>query len=264
MASLIEAFTLIADDEASVRQMKKWLLTQKQTNKWSSSIATVHAIYALLLQGDEMLAGSNDLTISLGGNEVVSKDETKEPGTGYIKKIWHDHEVTSNMGEVQVTTDADRFSWGALHWQYYSPYGEIESAGNGLTILRKLYKKVLTEKGPVLKEISDQKDVKTGDKIVVRMMVTADRDFSFVHLKDQRTAAFEPTESRSGYRYKDGAGYYLSIRDASVNYFFDRLTKGNYVFEYELFRVRTGTYTGGLSTIQCVYAPEFNAHSQGQ
>ncbi len=264
MASLIEAFTLIADDEASVRQMKKWLLTQKQTNKWSSSIGTVHAIYALLLQGDEMLAGSNDLTISLGGNEVVSKDETKEPGTGYIKKIWHDHEVTSNMGEVQVTTDADRFSWGALHWQYYSTYGEIESAGNGLTILRKLYKKVLTEKGPVLKEISDQKDVKTGDKIVVRMMVTADRDFSFVHLKDQRTAAFEPTESRSGYRYKDGAGYYLSIRDASVNYFFDRLTKGNYLFEYELFRVRTGTYTGGLSTIQCVYAPEFNAHSQGQ
>lgn len=264
MASLIEAFTLIEDDGSSVRQMKKWLLTQKQTNRWSSSIGTVHAIYALLLQGDEMLSGSNDIEISLGGDVAISKDEAKEPGTGYIKKVWHGKEIESAMGEIEVTTYEDRFSWGALHWQYYAPYSEIKSAGNGLTINRKLYKKVNTEQGPELVEIVDESSVKTGERIVVRMEVTADRDYSFVHLKDQRTAAFEPVETRSGYRYKNGAGFYLSVRDASVNYFFDHLRKGAYTFEYELFRVRTGDYTGGLSTIQCVYAPEFNAHSSGE
>ena len=264
MASLIEAFTLIADDQSAVREMKKWLLTQKQTNKWNSDIATVHAVYALLLQGEEMPDTNNDIEIRTGNTTVVSADDVKEPGTGYIKKVWHGKEVKPDFGNIEVSSAKDNFSWGAMHWQYYAPYSEITSAGNGITISRKLFKKEISDQGPELVQINEDAAVKNGDKIVVRMEVTTDRDYSFVHLKDNRTAAFEPVEMNSGYRYNDGAGYYFSVRDASVNYFFDYLPKGSYVFEYELFRVRKGSYTGGLSTIQCVYAPEFNAHSSGE
>ncbi|PIE88786.1 MAG: alpha-2-macroglobulin, partial [Bacteroidetes bacterium] len=263
MASLIEAFTLISGGEESVSLMKKWLLSQKQTNRWNSDIGTIHAIYALLLEGDEMLSGSNEVEITLGDELVVDGTDPKEPGTGYVKKVWHGEEVQSSMGEMQVNSSSDRFSWGALHWQYYAPYDEIEAAGNGLTISRKRYQKINTSKGPKYVEIKEEDRVKKGDRVVVRMQVTADRDYSFVHLKDQRSAAYEPVENRSGYRYQNGRGYYLSIRDASMNYYFDFLPKGTYLFEYELFKVRDGVYTGGLSTIQCVYAPEFNAHSAG-
>ncbi|PID93537.1 MAG: hypothetical protein CSA95_07185 [Bacteroidetes bacterium] len=263
MASLIEAFTLISGGEESVSLMKKWLLSQKQTNRWNSDIGTIHAIYALLLEGDEMLSGSNEVEITLGDELVVDGTDPKEPGTGYVKKVWHGEEVQSSMGEMQVNSSSDRFSWGALYWQYYAPYDEIEAAGNGLTISRKRYQKINTSKGPKYVEIKEEDRVKKGDRVVVRMQVTADRDYSFVHLKDQRSAAYEPVENRSGYRYQNGRGYYLSIRDASMNYYFDFLPKGTYLFEYELFKVRDGVYTGGLSTIQCVYAPEFNAHSSG-
>jgi hypothetical protein len=264
MASLIEAFTLIADDQSAVREMKKWLLTQKQTNKWSSDIGTVHAVYALLLQGEEMLDINNEIEIRIGNTTVVSAEDVKEPGTGYIKKAWHGKEIKPEFGNIEVSSGKDSFSWGAMHWQYYAPYSEITSAGNGITVSRKLFNKEISDQGPELVEINKETAVKTGDKIVVRMEVTTDRDYSFVHLKDSRTAAFEPVELNSGYRYNDGAGYYYSVRDASVNFFFDYLPKGSYVFEYELFRVRKGSYTGGITTIQCVYAPEFNAHSSGE
>lgn len=264
MASLIEAYTLVSENDAYVRQMKKWLLTQKQTNKWESSIGTVHAIYALLLQGENVLSGEEGITIRLDDTVVVDKEDQKEAGTGYIRKSWHGKEIRPEMGNISVTSEEDRFSWGALHWQYYVPYREVESAANGLTINRTLYKQIQTEQGPLLEEIADVEKIANGDKIIVRMEVVADRDYSFVHLKDQRTAAYEPVDTRSGYQYKNGAGYYLSVRDASVNYYFDHLPKGSYVFEYELYKIRKGTYSGGMSTIQCMYAPEFNAHSCGE
>jgi hypothetical protein len=42
------------------------------------------------------------------------------------------------------------------------------------------------------------------------------------------------------------------------------LPKGTWVFEYPLFVTHTGDFAAGISTIQSMYAPEFNAHSEGK
>jgi uncharacterized protein YfaS (alpha-2-macroglobulin family) len=91
-----------------------------------------------------------------------------------------------------------------------------------------------------------------------------------------RAAAFEPLPPTpspsgagaagvglSGYRYQDGLGYYQSTTDVATNFFFDYLPKGTYVFEYSLVVNATGNYSNGISTVQCMYAPEFAAHSAG-
>jgi hypothetical protein len=104
-----------------------------------------------------------------------------------------------------------------------------------------------------------------GDKIVVRIVLTVDRNLEFVHLKDMRASAFEPltSEQMSGYRYQDGLGYYQSTTDVATNFFFDYLPKGTWVFEYPLLVNAAGEYSNGITTIQCMYAPEFAAHSEG-
>ena len=56
-------------------------------------------------------------------------------------------------------------------------------------------------------------------------------------------------------------GYYVDIKDASTNFFFDHLGKGVYVLEYGYRVSREGTYETGLVTIQCAYAPEYVSHS---
>ena len=99
----------------------------------------------------------------------------------------------------------------------------------------------------------------------------------FVHLKDMRAAGLEPlpqspspkgagaySQSLSGYRYQDGLGYYQSTTDLAISFFFDSLPKGTWVFEYPLVVNNAGDFSTGIATIQCMYAPEFSAHSGGE
>ena len=73
----------------------------------------------------------------------------------------------------------------------------------------------------------------------------------------------EPLNVLSGYRWQDGLGYYEETKDAATNFFFDRLPKGTYVFEYPLRAQLKGDFSAGIAAIQCMYAPEFTAHSEG-
>jgi hypothetical protein len=36
-----------------------------------------------------------------------------------------------------------------------------------------------------------------------------------------------------------------------------------YVFEYPLFATQAGNFSNGVTSIQCMYAPEFSSHSEG-
>ncbi|MDR1609919.1 MAG: hypothetical protein LBS08_00210, partial [Candidatus Symbiothrix sp.] len=67
----------------------------------------------------------------------------------------------------------------------------------------------------------------------------------------------------SGIRWAQSAIYYQSPKDASMNYYFYNLPKGTYVFEYPLYVTSEGNYSNGITTIQCLYAPEFVSHTSG-
>ena len=97
----------------------------------------------------------------------------------------------------------------------------------------------------------------------VRVELRVDRAMEYVHLKDMRASCFEPISTNSGYRWQDGLGYYESVKDASVNFFFGYLGQGTYVFEYPLRVTHEGDFSNGITTIQCMYAPEFSSHSEG-
>jgi len=90
-----------------------------------------------------------------------------------------------------------------------------------------------------------------------------DRDMEYVHMKDLRASALEPVNVLSTYKWQGGLGYYESTKDASTSFFFNYLPKGTYVFEYPVFVTHAGTFSNGITTIQCLYAPEFSAHSEG-
>jgi uncharacterized protein YfaS (alpha-2-macroglobulin family) len=80
-------------------------------------------------------------------------------------------------------------------------------------------------------------------------------------MKDQRGSGLEPVDVLSRYRYQDGLAYYQSTRDTASHFFIDYLPKGTYVFEYSTRVVHRGQYQSGITSIQCMYAPEFNSHS---
>ena len=104
--------------------------------------------------------------------------------------------------------------------------------------------------------------IAVGDELVVRIELRTDRDMEFVHLKDQRGSGTEPVNVLSRYKYQDGLAYYESTRDTASHFFIDYLPKGTYVFEYSTRVQLKGAYQTGIAEIQCMYAPEFNSHSE--
>ncbi|MCO6499134.1 MAG: alpha-2-macroglobulin [Vicingus serpentipes] len=265
-ALLIEAFDEVINDQESVGAMKVWLLKQKQTQDWRTTKATTEACYALLLKGTDLLASDQLVEIKVG-NQVIDpkkiEDVKVEAGTGYFKTSWNKTAIQPNMGNITVTKKEEGVAWGAMYWQYFEQLDKITPHETPLKLVKTLFVEKHTPTGPVITPIIEETKLKHGDKIKVRIELRVDRDMEYVHMKDMRAAGLEPINVFSGHRYQDGLGYYQSTKDASTDFFFDYLRKGTYVFEYPLRVNMSGNFSNGISSIQCMYAPEFTAHSKG-
>ena len=260
-ATLIEAFDEVKNDQKAVDEMKLWLLKQKQTHSWESTRATADACYALLLRGSDWLAPTQPLQVTVGGQVV--KPAAAQAGTGYFKTTWPAAEIQPVQGKVTVSKPDAGVAWGALYWQYFEDIDKVTPATTALSLERELYRETRTAGGPVLEKLTPTSPLKIGDALVVRLVLRTDRALEYVHLKDQRAAGLEPIAQTSGYRYQNGLGYYESPRDAATNFFLSAMPRGTHVFEYRLRASQAGDFSGGLSQVQCLYAPEFGAHSAG-
>lgn len=259
---LLEAFAEISKNTTDLDEMKIWLLRQKQTQRWDTPLSTVDAVYALLCKGSDWLSTGNQVSIQLGNKQV---DTSKgEAGTGYVKQTFAAKETTPSMGRAQVALNGNSgFGWGGLYWQFYQDLKLVKQSGNALTVSKTLFVEKLQAGGKVLVPIENVV-LKKGDKVITRLVVNVDRDMEFVALKDLRAACFEPVQQRSGCVWREGVSYYQTSKDASTQFFFASMPKGNYVFEYEVWVNNAGEFTSGITTLQCQYAPEFSAHSGGE
>ena len=257
-ALMIEAFDEVMNDQQSVEDCKVWLLKQKQTQNWKTTKATADAVYGLLLRGTNFLSSTELVTVKLGTVEI--EPESTEAGTGFYQQQFVRNEISSEMGQIQVTKTDPGVAWGSVHWQYLEDVSKIEPyEGTPLTIKKSLFLKKNTEKGPTLIPIDGP--VEVGDELVTRVELRVDREMEYVHLKDYRGSGTEPVDVLSQYFFQDGLAYYQSTRDTASHFFIDYLPRGTYVFEYSVRIQHRGTYQTGIAELQCMYAPEFNSHS---
>lgn len=263
-----------ASIDKQLTAMRTWLLLNKQTNHWKTTIATADACYALLLNGDDWLNRERTVTIQLGKTQINSTNEKTAAGTGYFKKRIEGNRITNDMGNITVTTQSRTSpftgpqknsspSWGNVYWQYFEDLDKITSAATPLSITKKIFIEKNTDAGKLLQAVTEGEELKIGDKVVIRLELRSNRDMDYLHLKDMRAAAMEPVNVLSGYKWQDGLGYYESTKDVSSNFFIDHLRKGTYVFEYPMFITHSGLFSAGIASIQCMYAPEFTSHSEG-
>ena len=258
-ALMIEAFDEVLGDAQAVEDCKVWLLKQKQTQDWKTTKATADAVYGLLLRGKNLLASDALVAVSLGGETI--KPEKVEAGTGFYQQKFVRGEIKPEMGKITVTKTDDGVSWGSVHWQYLEDMTKVTPyEGTPLKVKKTLYRKETTKKGQVLEPVKGALAV--GDELVCRIEVRVDRDMEYVHLKDQRGSGTEPVNVLSQAKYQDGLMYYESTRDTASHFFIHYLPKGVYVFEYSVRVQLKGNYQSGIASIQCMYAPEFNSHSE--
>ncbi len=264
-ALIIEAFKEIENNETTLQKLNAWLLSQKLNKDWGTTKATTSAIYVLLLSNVTEISKSDKAVVSVG-NQTIKTNEIAENQSddllGYQTYQWKADEITNDFGKISLKNKSEKPVFGGIYWQYFEDFNAVKEANNGiLKIARKFY---IENSDKKLQEISNQTQLKLGQKVIIRLEITAEKDMEFVHIKDMHAATFEPVDVLSGYKYENNLRYYQSTRDATTNFFIDYLSKGSYVIDYEVRLNNEGSFTSGISTIQSMYAPEHTGHTAGK
>lgn len=223
----IEAVQNVEGEQNShevLSQLRMWLLQSKRTQQWMTSRTTADAVYAVLV----------------GQENAFTPDAA---GTGYSRHTEILGQDAERPMSLTVENTTEHPLWGAAYVQYLVPMTEVMGEGSGL----KLTRTIDLPKG----------GVKVGDRLTITYTLRAERDMDFVSVKSAHAACLVPTRPLSGYDWHTGA--YRAVRDQRTDYFFEHLSKGTHTFTEEVVVDRKGTFTMGIATAECVYAPEFRA-----
>ncbi|MCC6817258.1 MAG: hypothetical protein IT267_12655 [Saprospiraceae bacterium] len=261
-ALMIEVFGEVTNDVVLVDELKTWLLKNKQTQHWGTTKSTSEAIFSLLSFGTNLIEEFKPVEIKLGNENL--KIAESSTGTLYFKNIWRKKEIKSDFENIQITNPNKSVTWGAAYLQYFQNLDEIENSRmKELTINKQLFLRQISGNREILKPLSEQNKIMTGDKVTVRLIIKSDRPMDYVHLKVMRSSGFEPIYQISGYHYSNGLAYYLSPRDVATDFFISYLPKGTFVIEYDLRASFKGEFSDGIASLQSMYAPEFSAFTKG-
>ena len=238
--SVIEAMQMLKpNDKQTIEELQRWLLMSKRTQSWDTPVNTVDAVYAFM-KGNESNWNrkAENAVLKLDGKLLpMPQDSTT---LGYVKT-----EKAGKASTLSINKKSDYTSWGAVYAEFKQPVSEIASLESGIKVSRK---------------IENQKKAKVGDKIKVILTITADRDYDFVKIVDKRAACLEPVNQLSGYQW--GMECYVSPKDNTTNFYFDRLSKGKHFVEMEYYIDRKGDYQSGSCTAECTYSPEFGGRTE--
>lgn len=240
--SVIEAMQLLKpNDKQTIEELQRWLLMSKRTQVWDTPVNTVDAVYAFM-KGNERNWNkkAENAVLKLDGKQLpMPQDSTM---LGYIRT-----EKVGKASTLSINKKSDYTSWGAVYAEFKQPLSEIASSESGIKVRRVV---VTAESQGKEKSLA-----KVGEKVKVTLIITADRDYDFVEIEDKRAACLEPVNQQSGYQW--GMGCYVSPKDNTTNFYFDRLSKGKHVVEMEYYVDRNGEYQAGSCSARCAYSPEF-------
>ena len=245
--SVIEALQMLKpNDKQTIEELQRWLLMSKRTQVWDTPVNTVDAVYAFM-KGNESnwSRKAENAVLKLDGKLLpMPQDSTT---LGYVKT-----EKTGKASKLSIDKKSEYTSWGAVYAEFKQPISEIGSMESGIKIRRVIV--------PAESDGKGKAQAKVGEKVKVTLIITADRDYDFVQITDKRAACLEPVNQLSGYQW--GMGCYVSPRDNTTNFYFDRLSKGKHIVEMEYYVDRKGDYQSGTCTAECTYSPEFGGRTE--
>ena len=245
--SVIEAMQMLKpNDKQTIEELQRWLLMSKRTQVWDTPVNTVDAVYAFM-KGNESNWNqkAENAVLKLDGKLLpMPQDSTT---LGYVKT-----EKTGKASVLSIDKKSEYTSWGAVYAEFKQPISEIGSMESGIKIRRVIV--------PAESDGKGKAQAKVGEKVKVTLIITADRDYDFVQITDKRAACLEPVNQLSGYQW--GIGCYVSPRDNTTNFYFDRLSKGKHIVEMEYYVDRKGDYQSGTCTAECTYSPEFGGRTE--
>ena len=236
---LLEALQLVEPEETELLGgMRQNLLLQKRTQVWDTPISSVNAIFALLhnYKKPEQIA-RDVMQVTWKGKRTTTNIIAGEDEKGYACDTL---DATQLPAQLRLHKLNEGQSWGAAYAHFRQEFTGVESDTTGLAVRQDV---------PV--------GLKAGSRVTLTLRIMADTDYEYVTVSVPRPANLEAVDLLSGCRWQDGLCYYLEVKDRELLYHILALPRGHYRFRQDYYAERPGTYHTGVSTIQCVLAPEY-------
>jgi len=251
-STILQALNECDPRQDEIDNVRKWMLLMKQTNDWGSSSLAANAVYSLLSTGSQWLERNEPAHITIG-NETLPIDKM-DTYLGYFRKT-----IQAEPGtEIKIERSGNSPAWGAVYCQFQAPMTDIKQVAIDELSISKDYSIVGTDG-----KMTAATRFHVGDRVRVRTVIKCNRDLDFVTVVDERASCFEPVDKLSGYRSADRTWYYHETKDAQTRLFFSDLQKGTHVITYDVYVTQAGTFSAGIASAQCQYAPQIAAHSAG-
>ncbi|MBO4955238.1 MAG: hypothetical protein J6C77_02400 [Muribaculaceae bacterium] len=238
---------------SDVNAIAQWLLLQKETRNWGTSITATDIIARILQVTSGWLTTAASPVITLGGRDIAFT-----PAETMLGEYRTDISSSATPGAIlSISGCGNHPSWGAVYAQAIQPMLQVKAADcEAISIAKDIY----VRKGDKLVSADT---IRVGDRLTVQLTLQVHRDMEYVAIIDDRSAALEPVDQLPGTVWAEGLCFYRESLDSSTRLFINRLPQGTYLLTYDVWANNAGTYTTGIAIVQSQYAPQLTAHSAG-
>ena len=262
------------------RLVKYLLNNRKHATYWNSTRDTALVVEAFAEYITATGENKPDMTIEVLLDGEVKKEvqiSAKNLFTFDNKFVMTGSNLTNGKHKVEIRRKGE----GNVYWNTYmtnfSTEDYITKAGLEVKIERKFYKltpvdkkiKVSGSRGQAADqkvakfertELKDLSTLNSGDLVEVELTVHSKNDYEYLHFEDFKPAGFEAVNVRSGYT-RTGLRAYTEFRDDRVNFYVQRLARGNHSVNYRLRAEVPGKFSALPARIAAMYAPELKGNS---
>ena len=281
-ATALAVHALVAAGVASphVERGMQWLLTGRVKGTFGTtkaSAAFVGAVAAYVAKN--RVQGFGGVVEVLLDGKAVRRIEVKAGKLSLADRRFLIEEA-ADLAAGRHTLAFRLDGQGDLHWaarlETVVASKELPAAPHGITLARRYLRPdeapapgkpprvkpgytILREGARPKVEPEDLEAVGSGDRVLVRLKVTAERDLDYVLVEDPLPAGFEVLEGTT-----KGTFAWQERRDDRQVFFLTKLPRGSTTLEYVLQATHLGTFTALGTTAYAMYAPEVHGRGAGR
>ena len=262
------------------RLVKYLLNNRKHATYWKSTRDTALCIEAFAEYINSTGENKPEMTVEILVDGKLKKEvqiSAQNLFTFDNKFQMSGNSLSDGKHQIEIRRKGD----GPVYWNTYltnfSTEDYITKAGLEVKIERKFFKLLPIDKeidvtgsrGQVVgqkvekfdrTELTDLATLKSGDLVEVELSVVSKNDYEYLQFEDFKPAGFEAVNVQSGYA-KSGMRAYVEYRDDRVNFFVQRLARGNHSVKYRLRAETPGRFSALPARVAAMYAPELKGNS---
>ena len=255
--------------------LARWMVNNRQGNRWKSTRDTAHAVYALtrFMKGALELDPDYDVEIQYAGQTFRRHVDKKNMFAFDNRIIIRGDALAAGTSDLKIAKRGKGVLYATTRLSYFSTEEKITGAGYEIFVNRRYevltpYEKTVQRGDRKVKvldyrrqPIADLAQVPAGSLVEVILEVESKNDYEYIMIEDKKPSGFEPVQLRSGSRYANGLCSNMELRDEKVVFFVTWLQQGTHEIRYKVRAEIPGKIHAMPAFAQAMYAPRLSGIS---